>query len=554
MTSRNSYVAFLRRFVHVAAVVARQLTIAAVRRLRGKPVLGHLLLREGFERIGGSFLKLGQIMSLQVDLLPKEYCDALLSLLDKVPTSTREEIAQVFTSEFGSPPELLYSEFDYNALASASIGQVHRATLDNGYPVAVKVRRPGVIETFHRDFLLLQGFVRLILLFRIRTLYFVRDLVSEMITWTRDELDYRREASHCDLLGRNAADCSTERIPKVFWNLTTSRILTMEFLEGTSVTDYLRMQENQDEVGLAKLRKIGFNPAVYCDNVITNFLRDAFQYGVFHADLHPANLLILPNNVVGYVDFGIVAKLTKEARRKQIELTLAYSSGDPDAIYQQFLNICTLTPQADPEGLRNEIARMARTWYREPAVDGKARFDVSVTVTFLDLLTAARTYGALVDPEMVKYIRSTVLANGVVARLAPQLNMAQTLRNVVENYMLDEARRQIFSSGGVISMLADIAVWMKIGPVSMVRALERFDRRQLDVKTLSTIDPDANRLLRVRIFSGVAVLAMTVLYLSFGGAAASMRQSLFLATLVKVFVISWTFWLLMLLRRLVLAE
>ena len=554
MTSRNSHIAFLRRFVHVASVVARQLTIAAVRRLRGKPVLGHLLLREGFERIGGSFLKLGQIMSLQVDLLPKEYCDALLSLLDKVPTSTREEIAQVFTSEFGSPPELLYSEFDHNALASASIGQVHRATLDNGYPVAVKVRRPGVIETFHRDFLLLQGFVRLILLFRIRTLYFVRDLVSEMITWTRDELDYRREASHCDLLGRNAADCSTERIPKVFWNLTTSRILTMEFLEGTSVTDYLRMQENQDEVGLAKLRKIGFNPAVYCDNVITNFLRDAFQYGVFHADLHPANLLILRNNVVGYVDFGIVAKLTKEARRKQIELTLAYSSGDPDAIYQQFLNICTLTPQADPEGLRNEIARMARTWYREPAVDGKARFDVSVTVTFLDLLTAARTYGALVDPEMVKYIRSTVLANGVVSRLAPQLDMAETLRHVVEDYMLDEARRQIFSSGGALSMLADIAVWMKIGPVSMVRALERFDRRQLDVKTLSTIDPDANRLLRVRIFSGVAVLAMTVLYLSFGGAAASIRQSFFLATLVKVFVISWTFWLLMLLRRLMLAE
>ena len=103
-------------------------------------------------------------------------------------------------------------------------------------------------------------------------------------------------------------------------------------------------------------------------------------------------------------------------------------------------------------------------------------------------------------------------------------------------------------------MLADIAVWMKIGPVSMVRALERFDRRQVDVKTQSTRDRDANRLLRVRIFSGVAVLALTVLYLSFGGAAASMRQSLFLATLVKVFVISWTFWLLMLLRRLVLAE
>jgi predicted unusual protein kinase regulating ubiquinone biosynthesis (AarF/ABC1/UbiB family) len=554
MMSRNSHIALLRRFVQVAAVVVRQLGVAGVRRLRGMPVSGHLLLQEGFERVGGSFLKLGQIMSLQVDLLPKRYCDALLSLLDKVPTSSREEIVQVFVSEFGSPPEKLYAAFDYNAVASASIGQVHRARLREGSRVAVKVRRPGVIETFHRDFLLLQGFVRVILLLRLRTLYFVRDLVREMITWTQDELDYRREASHCEVLGRNAADSSTERIPKIFWNLTTSRVLTMEFLEGTSVSGYLRMLENKDDAGLLKLRKIGFNPKIFCDNVITNFLRDAFKYGVFHADLHPANLLILPKNVVGYVDFGIVAKLTQEARRKQIELTLAYSAGDPDLIYRQFLNICTLTPEADPEGLRDEINRMARTWYAEPAVDGKARLRVSVTVTFLDLLMAARAHGALVDGEMVKYIRSTVLANGVVSRLAPELDMAQTLRDVVEDYLINETRRQVLSAGGAISMLADIAVWMKTGPVSMVRALERFERRQVNLKIFSKTEPETDRPLRAQVFSGTAIWALTVVYFSLGGAASSMHQSLFWAILVKAFLISWTFWLLVLLRRLVLAE
>src|SRR6202035_3822398 len=98
----------------VWGVVLRQLTLVARRRLTGRPVLGHLLLREAFEKIGGSFLKLGQIMSLQVDLLPKEYCDALLSLLDRVPTSSREEISGVFVAEFGRPPEELYLEFDYH--------------------------------------------------------------------------------------------------------------------------------------------------------------------------------------------------------------------------------------------------------------------------------------------------------------------------------------------------------------------------------------------------------------------------------------------------------
>src|SRR5262245_39330487 len=215
MTPRHPLLDFLHRFFQVFGVAVRQLTRVALRRLRGQPVLGHLLLREAFEAVGGSFLKLGQIMSLQVDLLPKEYCDALLSLLDRVPTASRQEIAGVFIAEFGRPPEELYGEFDYKAIGSASIGQVHKARMPGGTPVAVKVRRPGVQRTFHRDLLLMQSFVWVIFLFRIRSLYFVRDLVREQSAWTRDELDYLREASHCDLVGRNAANNPAERIPKV---------------------------------------------------------------------------------------------------------------------------------------------------------------------------------------------------------------------------------------------------------------------------------------------------------------------------------------------------
>jgi len=532
----------------------RQLTRVAVRRTRGTPVMGHLLLREAFEQVGGSFLKVGQIMSLQVDLLPKEYCDALLSLLDRVPTSSREEISGVFLQEFGLPPEELYAEFDYHAIGSASIGQVHRARLKNGIAVAVKVRRPGVLQTFHRDFLLLQSFVWLIFLFRIRNLYFMRDLVREQITWTRDELDYCREASHCDLVGRNATDSHTERIPKVFWDLTTSRVLTTEFLEGPSVSAYLRFVEENNEAELTKLKSVGFDPGVFCGNVITNFLRDAFRFGVFHADLHPANLLILPDNVVGYVDFGIVAKLTQEARHKQIELTLAYSAGDPEAIFRQFLNICTVTPEADLEGMRRRIAQMARTWYIEPAVHGKPRFRVSVTITMMDLLTAARNYGALVDGEMVKYIRSTVLVDGVVSRLAPGLDLAHALRNVVEEYLFEQSRRKVLSSGGLITMLTDMAIWMKTGPSSMVRAVELFERRQTNLKTFSRPEPDADPTLRARIYAGAAVWALTVVYLSLGGASVTMHDSTFWAIMVKVFVTSWTVWLLLLLRRLALAK
>jgi len=550
MTWRHPAFDYLQRLFQILRIVFRQLMVLAGRRLRRQPLLGHLVLRTVLEQIGGTFVKLGQIMSLQVDTLPREYCDALLSLLDRVPTCSAGEIAGVFVHEFGCPPQGLYDEFDFIAVASASIGQVHKAKLHDGTKVAIKVQRPGVRRAFHRDILLMKSFVRLIFFFRVRSLYFMRDPVRELVTWTRDELDYRREASHCDIVRTNAIGSATERVPKVFWDLTKSRVLTMEFLEGPSVMDYLRLVENNDTAALDALKNAGFDPHVFCDNVITNFLRDAFRFGVFHADLHPANLLILPDNVVGYVDFGIVAKLTPEARHKQIELTLAYSSGDPEEIYRQFLNICMLTPGADLEGMRRRIAEMAPTWYEEPAVHGKVRFRVSVTTAMMDLLMVCRNYGVLVDREMIKYIRSTVLVDGVVSRLAPGLDLAHTLRKVVEEYLFEQSRRKVFSAGGAISLLADLAIWMKAGPSSMVRALELMERRQISLKTRSDRETGCDEALRVRALAGGAVWAFTVVFLSLGGGAVLLRNSPFWGIVMGVFVSSWTIWLLYLLRRL----
>jgi ubiquinone biosynthesis protein len=551
MTSRHPAVDYVQRFTQILRIVVRQLTTLMIRRYRGQPTLGHELLRDGLEQIGGCFVKLGQIMSLQIDSLPREYCDALLSLLDRVPTSTTAEISGVFEAEFGLQPEALYAEFDWIAIGSASIGQVHKGKLRDGTPVAIKVQRPGVRRDFHRDILLMRSFVRMIFLFRVRSLYFMRDPVKELASWTRDELDYRREASHCDTVRANAVDNPAERIPQIFWDLTRSRVLTMEFLNGPSVLEYLRLVEDNQTEALNALTTAGFDARIFCGNVISNFLRDAFRFGVFHADLHPANLLILPNNVVGYVDFGIVAKLTPEARQKQIELTLAYSSGDPEEIYRQFLNICMLTPGSDLPGMRKRIAEMAKTWYEEPAVHGKARFKSSVTVTMRDLLIVCRNYGVLVDREMIKYIRSTVLVDGVVSRLAPGLDLAQALRNVVEEYMFEQARRKIFSSGGAISLLADLAIWMKTGPPSMVRALELFERRQINLKTKSGRERHDDGPLRTRAVAGASVWAVTVVFLALGGGSATIHSSPFWGVVIGLFVSSWTIWLLYLLRRLV---
>ena len=151
----------------------------------------------------------------------------------------------------------MYLTFDYAPVASASIGQVHRATLKDGSSVAVKVQRPDIRAVFERDNLLLRAGMKVVLFLRFRSLYFMRDPVRELSTWTLDELDYRREGSYAKLLSDNAVHTPTERIPKIYWDLSAERILTMEFLEGPSVLSYLRALENNDTELLARIGSSG---------------------------------------------------------------------------------------------------------------------------------------------------------------------------------------------------------------------------------------------------------------------------------------------------------
>src|SRR5262249_42463716 len=157
---------YSKRVLQITRILLGQLWKAASRYRRKQPIDGPILLREGLEAAGGTFVKFGQILSLQVDILPREYCDSLLGLLDRVPTASNEAIAGVFGEEFGGGPEAVYARFEYKALGSASIGQVHKAMLRDGTSVAVKVQRPGVHYDFRRDVALMNGFVRLIVLFR----------------------------------------------------------------------------------------------------------------------------------------------------------------------------------------------------------------------------------------------------------------------------------------------------------------------------------------------------------------------------------------------------
>ncbi len=546
MMSRWSYI---QRALFVVWVGVRNLAEIYIARLLQRPTIpGPERLRLLLEELSGSFLKFGQILSLQVDALPREYCDALLNLLDRVPPFPREQVKEVFIAELGKAPEDIYQEFDYTPIASASIGQVHRARLPDSSPVAVKVQRPGIEGIFMRDAALLRLFVRAVFALRITTLYFMRDPVREFNDWLLDELDYRREASYAEVLERNARETPNEKVPRIHWEYTGARVLTMDFLEGYSVMEYLRLRDRRDIHRLDELKGIGFDPSTFVSNVINNFLSDAFRFGVFHADLHPANLLIMKGNVVGYVDFGIVGSMTPEARRKQIILSHAYVRGKTDEIFDAFMNVCTFTKQSDLPGFRRELERRSRLWYREPAIGGVPHFRRSLTVAMIDLLALSRNYGVQVDREMIKYIRSLFLADGLVSRLAPGLDLAPQIRQVCEEFIARDAQGRMLSSGAALTLLADLSGWMLAGPGQMLHAMEIIERRQLRFQTRSARSLTRTGGLRTRaLFAAAVWLAMAAFSVATGHSI--FTQASFASYLVLAFWSLWTVWLVGLVRR-----
>lgn len=546
--AHTGWFSYIRRASRIMRTCFRNLAEITYDRARKRSrISGPERLRLMFEELGGSLLKFGQILSLQVDTLPRAYCDALLSLLDRVPPFSSIEVRRVFEEELGKAPEVLYRSFDYVPFASASIGQVHRAILVDSTVVAVKVQRPDARETFTRDAVLLRIFIRLVLLFRIRTLYFMRDPIEEFNEWVQDELDYRREATYAEAIGENANDTPAEKIPRIHWNLTTQRVLTMDYLVGYSVTDYLRALESKDQKRLSELAELGFDPGQFVSNIITNFLSDAFRHGVFHADLHPANLLILKNNVVGYVDFGIVGVLTPEARRRQIELSLAYVQGRAQDIFDAFLGISTPSKVTNFQELRRDIERSIPAWYREPAIGGIPHFQQSLTVAMMDLLRMCRTNGLLVNREMIKYIRSLMLADGLVSRLAPGLDLAPQILKVCEEYLTREARAKMASPAAALSFVLDLTGWLSAGPSRMLQILDRIDRRQLRIQTR----PKEERRPPDKLWLQSALVAGSWLALTAVLATSRWRLSANAVTASALAAwAAWTTWLVFTLRRL----
>jgi ubiquinone biosynthesis protein len=309
-------------------------------------------LRELLDELGPTFVKFGQLLSMRPDVLPPDIIVELRGLQDDVRPFAYEDVERMIQEELGQPIERLFVEFEPTPLAAASIGQVHRAVLPNGHTVAVKVQRPGAPERIEADLGLLYQAARIVKE-RVRALDFVdvREVVDEFARGIRQELDYRLEGRNAEQLHRNFAGHPHVQVPRVYWSYTRSRVLTLEFIEGTQLADIDELAYSLDE--RKRLAE------VMAEAWMTMIFRDGF----FHGDPHPANILVIRPDLIGLVDFGLAGKLTEDDVSKATRLFIDVANENVDEIPRRLSDLGVRYPKEREEEFRAEISDLYYRYY-----------------------------------------------------------------------------------------------------------------------------------------------------------------------------------------------
>lgn len=261
--------------------------------------------RAGFVHLGPTYVKLGQLIASSPGVFPEVLSDEFRSLLDRVPPADPQAVAALLAEQLGAPPEELFAAFDPVPLASASIAQVHRATLKSGEQVVVKIQRPGIKARLAADLQILERVARLLELSEYGRMLSARDVVEDFADNLNDELDFHTEAAAMSewpgaIAGSPFAD--RVRVPRVHWDLCTAKVLTMEWIEAIRIDD------------AAAVRAAGFDGPELLETILLSFLESAFRAGLFHGDLHAGNVLVDPAGRVVFLDWGIVGRFDDRTR------------------------------------------------------------------------------------------------------------------------------------------------------------------------------------------------------------------------------------------------
>ena len=432
---------------YLANAVGLERLIARERALRGrKPREEHTPpenLRLALEELGPTFIKLGQLLSTRADLLPPEYRTALAKLQDAAPAIPSDVVQEIIAAELHTSTSDAVASFDAEPLACASVGQAHLATLQDGTEVVVKVRRPNVVEVMDQDLEIIQNFAaRASRRSKAAASYDLAGLADEFVQTLRAQLDYLQEARNAERFAANFADDSSVQIPRVFWDLTTSRVITLERIRGMKVTD------------IAALEEAGLDRHDLAQRAAQIVAKMVFEDGFFHADPHPGNFFIEPDGRVGIVDFGMVGTLDDALREQLSRLLIGFLRQDPDRIADALLALSTSTEAVERARLREDLAVLLERYF------SLSIGEISLRTAVGDVLVIVRRHGLRLPRDLALLLTVLLVAEGLVAVLDPHFRFAEALAPYARRQLLAQitpaAVRQRLEQFG--ADLAELAV------------------------------------------------------------------------------------------------
>ena len=366
-------------------------------------------LRLALGELGVSFVKLGQMLSTRADLLPAEYVAELAKLQDAAPPVPWADVRAVVSAELGRPPEEAFARFDPEPIASASIGQVHAATLADGREVVVKVQRPGITEAVERDLELLFAGAR----WAQEHVGLVRDLdlpalASEFAFTLRNELDYRRERQNVEQFGRFFAGDPRVHVPQAHAELSTGRVLTLERMTGIKISDG------------ASLERAGIPGRVVAENAVHLFIRQLLELGLFHADPHPGNFFVQPDGSIALIDYGMVGRVTEALQTRLMRAGLAAMHFDSEALAEELYAMGV----AGRGGRHAEFVRDLDHVLHRYA--GTTVAEISATQVIREFTDLAYRHRLQLPTELALLLRVIVMSDGLGLQLDPEFQFLET--------------------------------------------------------------------------------------------------------------------------------
>lgn len=389
-------------------------------------------VRLALEELGPTFIKVGQILSTRPDLLPPDYISELEKLQDRVPAFEFDMAKQQIERELDQPLEEIFAEFDPEPLAAASIGQVHRAVLSGGQEVVVKVQRPDIEKIINIDLEILYDVARFL---ESRSnwaeMYSFVETVAEFDRTLHEELDYNAEGRNADTFRRNFAGDPGVFIPMVYWDFSTRKVLTMEYVHGIKLNN------------LQEINRLGLDRPALARKVAQAIFKQILIDGFFHGDPHPGNLAALSGGKIVFMDFGMVGFLTEETKSKVGNLMMALVSKNSNAVMKAVLDLGVVPKNVDKKLLRRDIDLLQRKYYEVPLSQ------ISLGEALNDIMGVAFKYHIRVPTEFTLLVKALLTLEGVVEELDPELSIIKVAEPFGKRLLMEKLSPQTLTKTAV---------------------------------------------------------------------------------------------------------